>query len=54
MSYVQPPKVMKYLMMLLQKLVKAQAYFTTVKGEEEKKLKGITKATIKNQITLED
>ena len=27
---------------------------TTVKGKEEKKLKGITKATIKNQINLED
>ena len=27
---------------------------TTVKGEEERKLKGITKATIKNQINLED
>ena len=27
---------------------------TTVKGEEEKKLKGITKATIKNQIKIED
>ena len=26
----------------------------TVKGENEKKLKGITKATIKNQINLED
>ena len=31
--------------------LKAKAYcFTTVKGEEENKLKGITKATIKNQI----
>ena len=28
-------------------------YYTTVKGEE-KKLKGITKATIKNQINVED
>ena len=27
---------------------------TTVKGEEEKNLKGITKATIKNQINIED
>ena len=35
--------------------LKAKAYyFTTVKGEEEKKLKGITRATIKNQISLED
>ena len=34
---------------------KAKAYcFNTVKGEEEKKLKCITKATIKNQINLED
>ena len=34
---------------------KAKAHcFTTVKGEEEKKLKGITKATFKNQNTLED
>ena len=33
----------------------AKAYcYTTVKGEEEKKLKGITKATFKNQIILED
>ena len=28
--------------------------FTTVKGEAEKKLKAITKATIKNQINVED
>ena len=35
--------------------LKAKAYcYTTVKGEEEKKLKGITKATIQNQINLED
>ena len=35
--------------------LKAKAYgYTTIKGEEEKKLKGITKATIKNQIKLED
>ena len=35
--------------------LKAKAYCcTTVKGEEEKKLKGITKAAIKNQINLED
>ena len=35
--------------------LKAKAYcFNTVKGEEEKKLKGITKATIRNQINLED
>ena len=35
--------------------LKAKAYcFNTVKGEEEKKLKCITKATIKNQINLED
>ena len=27
--------------------------YETVKGEDEKKLKGITKATIKNQITIE-
>ena len=34
--------------------LKAKAYcYNTVKGEDEKKLKGITKATIKNQITLE-
>ena len=34
---------------------KAKAFcFTTVKGEEEKNLKRITKATIKNQITIED
>ena len=34
---------------------KAKSYcFTTVKREEERKLKGITKATIKNQITIED
>ena len=35
--------------------LKAKAYcFTTVKGGEEKKLKGINKATVKNQITVED
>ena len=35
--------------------LKAKAYcYNTVKREEEKKLKGITKATIKNQIYLED
>ena len=35
--------------------LKAKAYcFNTVKGEKEKKLKGITKATIKKQITIED
>ena len=35
--------------------LKAKAYcYTTVKGEEEKKLKGTTKATNKNQINLED
>ena len=35
--------------------LKAKAYcYNTVKGEDEKKLKGITKATIKNQINLED
>ena len=35
--------------------LKAKAYFyNTVNGEDEKKLKGITKATIKNQITIED
>ena len=35
--------------------LKAKAYcFNTVKGEEENKLKGITKATIRNQIILED
>ena len=35
--------------------LKAKIYcFNTVKGEEEKKLKGITKATIRNQINLED
>ena len=34
--------------------LKAEAYcYNTVKGEDEKKLKGITKATIKNQITIE-
>ena len=34
---------------------KAKAYcYNTVKGEYEKKLKGINKATIKNQIKLED
>ena len=32
---------------------KAKAYcYTTVKGEEEKKLKGITKATFKSQIII--
>ena len=35
--------------------LKAKAYcYTTVKVEEEKKLKGITKATIKNQFNIED
>ena len=35
--------------------LKANAYcYNTVKDEVEKKLKGITKATIKNQITIED
>ena len=35
--------------------LKAKAYcYNTVKGEKKKKLKGITKATIKNQITIED
>ena len=35
--------------------IKAKAYcFNTVKGEAEKKLKGITKATIKNQVKLEN
>ena len=35
--------------------LKAKAYcYTTVKGEEEKTSKGITKATIKNQILIED
>ena len=35
--------------------LKAKAYcFKTVKGEEKKKLKGITKAIIRNQIILED
>ena len=35
--------------------LKAKAYcYNTVKGEDEKKLKCITKATIKNQITIED
>ena len=35
--------------------LKAKAYcYNTVKGEDEKKLKGITKATIKNQIDIED
>ena len=35
--------------------LKAKAYcYNTVKREEEKKLKGITKATIKKQITIED
>ena len=34
--------------------LKAKAYYyTTVKGEEEKKLKGIIKATFKNQINVE-
>ena len=34
--------------------LKAKAYcYTTVKGEEEKKLKGIINATIKNQINIE-
>ena len=32
--------------------LKAKAYF--FKGEEEKKLKGKTKATIKNQINIKD
>ena len=33
--------------------LEAKSYcFNTVKGEEEKKLKGITEATIKNQINL--
>ena len=35
--------------------LKAKAYcYNIVKREEEKKLKGITKATIKKQITIED
>ena len=35
--------------------LKAKAYcYNTFRGEDEKKLKGITKATIKNQINLED
>ena len=35
--------------------IKAKAYyFNAVKGEEEKKLKGKTKATFRNQINLED
>ena len=35
--------------------IKAKAYcYNTVKGEDEKKLKGITKATIRNQITIEE
>ena len=35
--------------------LEAKAYcFTTVKGEEEKKFQGITKATIKNRLTIED
>ena len=35
--------------------LKAKAYYyTAVKNEEEKKSKGITNATIKNQITIED
>ena len=35
--------------------LKAKAYcYNTVKGQDEKKLKGITKATIKNQITIKD
>ena len=33
--------------------LKSKAYcYNTVKGEEEKKLKGTTKATIKNQINI--
>ena len=36
-------------------LLKAKTYcYNTVKGEDEKKLKGITKATIRNQITIEE
>ena len=35
--------------------LKSKAYcYNTVKREEENKLKGITKATIKKQITIED
>ena len=35
--------------------LKAKAYcYNTVKREEEKKLKGISKATVKKQITIED
>ena len=35
--------------------LKANAYcYTSVKEEEEKNLKGITKVTIKSQITIED
>ena len=35
--------------------LKAKAYcYNTVKGEDEKKLKGITRAAIKNQITIEE
>ena len=35
--------------------LKSKAYcFNTVNGEDEKKLKGITKATIRNQISLKD
>ena len=35
--------------------LKAKAFcYNTVKREEEKKLKGITKAIIKKQITIED
>ena len=35
--------------------LKAKAYcYNTVKRDEEKKLKGITNATIKKQITIED
>ena len=35
--------------------LKTKAYcYNTVKEEDEKKLKGTTKATIKNQITIED
>ena len=35
------------------RFLKAYCY-NTVKGEKETKLKGIAKATIKNQITIED
>ena len=35
--------------------LKGKSYcYNTVKGEDEKKLKGKTKATIKNQISIED